>query len=123
MNVDIFHLTNSRDSWWDHKGDHYGDAPDYEFETTIEVHYADYNGDLEVAEHVWLLFEAGAPGVRHPDKEAKRMRSFMVGDVVAIGDRFYRCASVGWVKLSDAEGRRVVSSSVDWDSYFSKFRA
>ncbi|MET8779072.1 hypothetical protein ABZV58_29060 [Nocardia sp. NPDC004654] len=42
----------------------------------------------------------------HPDDQqhadawaAKRLRSLSVGDVVAIDDRYYACASVGWTSI------------------------
>ncbi|WP_141810591.1 hypothetical protein [Nocardia bhagyanarayanae] len=42
----------------------------------------------------------------HPDDQhhadawtAKRLRSLSVGDVVALNDRYYACASVGWMSI------------------------
>jgi len=106
MNVTIFHLANPRDCWF--LGDRQcGDrAPQYEEVVSFEYDPTT-GGDYQTAEEVWLLFENGAPGERHPLKEQRRIRSFMVGDVIRLDDSYYRVASVGFTKLENLQASRV----------------
>jgi hypothetical protein len=63
---------------------------------------------LAILEQVFMLFNVGDdPAFGTPDPRAvayrgQRLRSLSVGDVVALDDAFYACASLGWQHLDTA---------------------
>jgi hypothetical protein len=60
---------------------------------------------LAILERMFFLFNVGDdPAFGTPDPRAvayrrQRLRSLSMGDVVALDDVFYACASVGWKRL------------------------
>lgn len=118
INVRIFHTNNSRDADFDPPGTH----PATEvYRYTVDVHElagfglaadlddGDTSNDYCVLNHAWVLFNIGddpqvygPPDPRAVEYRKPRRRSLMIGDAVAVDDRFYQVASgTGWTPLPD----------------------
>jgi hypothetical protein len=119
INVRVFHTNNFRDAHFDPPGTH----PVTEvFRYTVEIDElagfglagdlddGDTSNDLCVCNHAWVLFNIGDdpdtygqdPDARALDYRRRRNRSLSIGDVVAVEERYYQAASVGWEPLPDA---------------------
>lgn len=67
-----------------------------------------YGSDLAACEDMFRLLnighdpDMGTPDLRAVDYRRRGNRSLSVGDVVAVDDRFYACAPVGFVPLASA---------------------
>lgn len=87
----------------------YGWSPEHGMALVFAYYERDDQEDLDACERAFRVFNIGHDpdfGTPHPlaiEYRRRRNRSLSVGDVVAVNDRFYHCADVGWVLIERNE--------------------
>jgi hypothetical protein len=95
----------------------HGDALVPVFTTTTE-RAGGTAADMATLEEIFHLLNVGAdPDFGTPDERAvayrrNRNRSLSVGDVVAIGQRWYACARIGWAQITEP-----AADDISYDSH------